>query len=131
MTKGKQLLLVGFGSLLLAGTAVVLFLLDPSFIPDFYRITSMVITVLWGFFFVPAVLLSVRFLLKKLALMSPEQAYRVGVRFGLILGFGGFLVLCLVLSPVTGTMWYVFTVKDVVKDRKVKKRPPEDDIFTV
>ncbi len=50
MNKIKRLLIVLTICITLAGLVVLLYFLDPTFVPDAYRITSMVIVVSWAFF---------------------------------------------------------------------------------
>lgn len=64
---------------------------------------------------------------------SPEQAFRDGVHIGVIAGFGGMLVLCLLVSPITGILWYGYTVKTIALSKKNKNqnsdKPDENDSF--
>ena len=132
MNKIKQVSIVLTISTVLAGSVVLLYLLDPTFIPDAYRVTSMVIVVCWAFFIVPSVLFDVQSAMKYFGDRSPEHAFRDGVRIGVILGFGGILVLSLLVSPVTGILWYVNTVKIIVLSKKKNRssgNADEDDIF--
>ena len=93
----------------------------------------MVIVVSWAFFIVPSMLFGVQLAIKYFAGKSPEHAFRDGVRIGVILGFGGMLVLSLLVSPVMGTLWYIHTVKTIVLSKKNKNQhsdyPDENDIF--
>ncbi len=59
MKKIRQLLIVLIICITLAGLTVLLYLLDPAFIPDAYRLTSMVIVVSWIFFLIPSMLFDV------------------------------------------------------------------------
>ena len=120
MGRIKQFLIILTISIVLAGTVVLLYLLDSSFIPDVYRITSMVIVVFWAFFIIPTVLFGVQLAIKYFGGKSPAQAYRDGVRIGVIVGFGGILVACLLVSPITGILWYIHTVKEIVLSKKNK-----------
>ena len=133
MNKIKQLLIVLTICFALAGSAVLLYLLDPTFIPDAYRVTSMVIVVSWAFFIIPSMLFGAQLAKKYFAGKSPEQAFRNGVRIGVIAGFGGMLVLCLLVSPITGILWYGYTVKTIVLSKKNKNKnsdnPDENDSF--
>ncbi len=133
MKKINQLLIVLTICIALAGLAVLLCLLDPTFIPDAYIVTSMVIVVLWAFFIIPSVLFGVQLAKKYFEDKSPEQAFSDGVRIGVILGFGGTLVLSLLVSPITGILWYIYTVKDIVLSKKSKNQysdnQNEHDIF--
>ncbi len=126
MNKIKQLLIVLTISITLAGSAVLLYLLDPAFIPDAYRVTSMVIVVSWAFFISPSMLFGMQLAKKYFAGKSPEHAFRDGVRIGVIAGFGGILVLSLLVSPLTGILWYVYTVKMIVLSKKNKNRKPDN-----
>ena len=118
---------------ILAGSAVLLYLLDPTFIPDAYRVTSMVIVVSWAFFIIPSVLLGVQSAIKYFEGKSPEHAFRDGVRIGVIMGFGGILLLCLLVSPITGILWYIHTLKEIILSKKNKNQysgnSNENDIF--
>lgn len=122
MGKVKQGLIVLTICILLAGTVVLLYLLDPAFVPDIYRVTSMVIVVCWAFFIIPSLLYDVQLARKYFEGTSPEYAFREGVRIGVIVGFGGFLVLSLLVSPVTGSLWYFHTVKEIVLSKKKKNQ---------
>ena len=133
MNKIKQLLIVLTIGIALAGSVVLLYLLDPTFIPDAYRITSMVIVVSWAFFIIPSMLFGMQLAITYFSGKSPERALGDGVRIGVILGFGGMLVLSLLVSPITGILWYINTVKAIVLSKKKKNRasdnPNENDIF--
>ena len=131
MNKIKQLLIVLTICILLAGSVVLLYLLDPTFIPDAYRVTSMVIVVSWAFFIIPSILFDVQIAIKYFDGKSPEYAFRDGVRIGVIAGFGGILVLSLLASPITGILWYIQTVKNIVLSKKKKNsdNSNEDDSF--
>ena len=118
MNKLKQLLIVLTISIILAGLTVLLYLLDPAFIPDAYRVTSMVIVVSWAFFIMPSMLFDVQLAKKYFEGKSPEYAFRDGVRIGVIVGLGGILVLSLLVSPITGILWYIHTVKKIVLSKK-------------
>ena len=125
MNKIKQLLIVLTISIILAGSAVLLYLLDPTFIPDAYRITSTVIVVSWAFFIIPSILFGVQSAINYFGGKSPEHAFRDGVRIGVIAGFGGILVASLLVSPITGTLWYIHTVKKIVLSKKDKNQYPD------
>ena len=133
MNKIKQLWIVLTICVILAGSAVLLYLLDPTFIPDAYRVTSMVIVVSWAFFIIPSVLLGVQSAIKYFEGKSPEHAFRDGVRIGVIMGFGGILLLCLLVSPITGILWYIHTLKEIILSKKNKNQysgnSNENDIF--
>ncbi len=135
MNKIKQLLIVLTICITLAGLTVLLYLLDPAFIPDTYRVTSMVIVVSWAFFIIPSVLFGVQLAIKYFEGKSPDHAFRDGVRIGVILGFGGILVLSLLVSPITGILWYIHTVKQIVSSKKNKNQSSdnsnENDIFNL
>ena len=120
MNKIKQLLIVLTICITLAGSAVLLYLLDQTFILDAYRVTSMVIVVSWAFFIIPSMLFSVQFAVKYFEGKSPEHAFRDGARIGVIVGFGGILVSSLLVSPITGILWYIDTVKKIVLSKKNK-----------
>ena len=48
---------------------------------------------------------------------------------GLWLGFGGIIVVCLLVSPVIGILWYVQTVKETktaIKEKARRERKDED-----
>lgn len=135
MSKTKQLLIVLTICVMLAGSVVLLYLLDPAFVPDAYRVASMVIVVFWAFFIVPSILFGVQLAKKYFEGKSPEHAFRDGVRFGVIVGFGGMIVLSLLVSPIMGIMWYIQTVKKIVLSKKIKDNysdnSNEDDIFEI
>ena len=133
MNKVKQLLIVLTISMTLAGFAVLLYLLDPTFIPDAYRVTSMVIVVSWAFFIIPSVLFDVKLAIEYFDGKSPERAFSDGARIGVIFGFCGILVASLHVSPITGILWYIHTVKKIVLSKKNKNQSSdnsnENDIF--
>ena len=131
MNKIKQLLIVLTICIALAGLVVLLYFLDPTFIPDAYRVTSMVIVVCWAFFILPSMLFGVQLAIKYFGGKSPEQSFRDGARIGVIVGFGGILVLSLLVSPITGILWYIHTVKIIVMSKKIKNQysDNENDIF--
>ncbi len=135
MNKIKQLLIVLTICITLAGSAVLLYLLDPTFIPDAYRVTSMVIVVSWAFFIIPSILFDVQLAIRYFAGKSPEHAFGDGVRIGAILGFGGTLVLSLLVSPVTGILWYIHTVRKIAISKKNKNQcsdiSDKNDIFDI
>ena len=122
MNKIKQLLIVLTICITLAGSAVLLYLLDQTFILDAYRVTSMVIVVSWAFFIIPSMLFGVQFAVKYFEGKSPEHAFRDGARIGVIVGFGGILVSSLLVSPITGILWYIDTVKKIVLSKKNKNQ---------
>lgn len=135
MDKIKQLLIVLTICMTLAGSVVLLYFLDPNFIPDAYRITSMIIVVSWAFFIVPSLLFDVQLARKYFEDKSPENAVRDGARIGVIAGFGGIIVSSLLVSPITGILWYVHTIKKIVLSKKNKDRysgsSNENDIFNI
>ena len=133
MNKLKQLIIILTICLTLAGLTVLLYLIDPSFIPDAYRVTSMVIVVCWAFFIIPSILFDVQLATKYFEGKTPEQAFSEGARIGVIFGFGGIILLSLIVSPVTGVLWYINIVKIIVLSKKDKNQfsdsSNEDDIF--
>ncbi len=120
MNKIKQLWIVLTICIALAGSVVFLYLLDPTFLPDAYRVTSMVIVVTWAFFIIPSILFDVQLAIKYFGGKSPEHAFRDGVRIGVIFGLGGILVASLLVSPVTGILWYMDTVKEILSQKNKK-----------
>ena len=126
MNKLKQLLIVLTISIILAGLTVLLYLLDPAFIPDAYRVTSMVIVVSWAFFIMPSMLFDVQLAKKYFEGKSPEYAFRDGVRIGVIVGLGGILVLSLLVSPITGILWYIDAVKKIGSSKKNQNPYPDN-----
>ncbi len=133
MNKIKQVSIVLTISTVLAGSVVLLYLLDPTFIPDAYRVASMVIVVSWAFFIIPSILFDVQSAKKYFEGKSPERAFGDGVRIGVIVGFGGILVVSLLISPITGILWYLHTVRNIALSRKNQNRSSdnsdENDIF--
>ena len=113
----------------------MLYLLDPTFVPDAYRVASMAIVVCWAFFIIPSILFGVRSARKYFEGRSPEHAFSDGVRFGVIVGFGGMIVLSLLISPIAGILWYIQTVKQIVTEKRSKKQRSDDsdvnDVFDV
>ncbi len=126
MNKIKQFLIVLTICILLAGAVFFLFLLDPNFIPDVYHVTSMVIVVLWAFFITPSMLFGMQTAKNYFDGKSPEHAFRDGVRIGVIAGFGGIVVLSLLVSPITGTLWYIQTVKNIVSSKTNQSKSSDD-----
>ena len=135
MNKTEQLLIVLTISIALAGLAVLLYLLDPTFIPDAYRITSMVIVVSWAFFITPSMLFDAQLAKNYFKGKSPEHAFKDGVHIGVILGFVGVIVLSLLVSPVTGIMWYIRTVRKIAISKKNKNQcsdiSDKNDIYDI
>ena len=113
MSKLKQILIVFPICLVLAGLAMLIYLLDPMFAPDLYRVTSMVIVVLWAFFIVPSLLFDIKLAKDYFEGKSPELSFRIGMRIGVVFGIGGLIILCLIVSPLGGTIWFVQTVKQI------------------
>ena len=93
----------------------------------------MVIVVSWAFFIIPSMLSDVQLAIKYFDGKSPEHAFRDGVRIGVIVGLGGILVLSLLVSPITGILWYIHTVKKIVLSKKNKNQysdnSNENDVF--
>lgn len=117
----KNLFIVVPSSFVLLGLAVAAFLLDPSFTASVYIILSMVICSVWAFFFAPALMFSLVWIKNYFSGLSFEQSFR----FGYFLGRGwGVLavVLFLAVSPITGTVWYVQTVTEIIYDSKQKRQ---------
>ncbi len=135
MSKVKQLFIIFPLCFILAGLAVLLFLLDPAFIPDLYRITSMVIVVLWAFFIIPSLLFDINMIIERSKNETFEQSFRSGVRVGVFFGFGGLIILSFIISPLTGTMWFVQTIKAataIKKKKELSEKPTETpDIFDI
>lgn len=133
MSKIKQLLIVFPICLVLAGLAVLIYLLDPTFAPDLYRVASMVIVVSWAFFIVPALLFDVKLAIDYFEGKTPEHAFRRGVLIGVVLGIGGLIILFLLFSPIGGTIWFIQTIKQINVSIKQKKdtKSNESDIFDI
>lgn len=133
MDKLKHLLIVFFICFILAGLAVLLCLLDPTFEPDKYHVVSMVIIILWAFFIVPSVLFIVKCAYNYFGSKSDEQAFRSGVCIGVILGFSGLVILCLFFSFVMGPIWFVQSIREIALSAKQKKQAKSDgsDIFDI
>lgn len=131
MRKVTQLWIVLPCSLAFTALVLVAYFLDPSYVSDFYILTSMIIAVLWAFFIVPSVLFAI-ILAKRFFQDKPEEEiYRVSFRIGMIFGYGGLFALCLIASPVMGTMWYIFTIKEIAAAEREKRQTPDDDIFDI
>ena len=133
MNKGKQLLLVLAIGIALAGATVLLYLLDPTFTSDAYHVASMIIVVSWAFFILPSVLYALQLAKKFFEGKSPAHAFRDGMRVGVIAGFGGIVVISLLISPITGILWYIHAVKAIVLSKKKKSsdNSDESDIFSI
>ena len=118
MRKVTQLWIVLPCSLAFTALVLVAYFLDPSY-------------VLWAFFIVPSVLFAI-ILAKRFFQDKPEEEiYRVSFRIGMIFGYGGLFALCLIASPVMGTMWYIFTIKEIAAAEREKRQTPDDDIFDI
>lgn len=136
MNKVRQLLIVLPLSCLLAGFAILSFLLDSAFVPDIYRISSLVIVTLWAFFITPTILFAVNWMKGICEKVTDEQAFRVGARIGVCLGFDGIVILCFLLSPVIGTIWFVQTIKEAssaINEKRLRSEQSTDapDIFDI
>lgn len=134
MSKVKQLLIVLPICIVLAGLAVLLYLLDPEFAPDFYRISSMVLITACAFFITPACLFAVKAAKEYFERATFEESFRNGMHLGLYFGFFGLLILCFLLSPVMGTIWFVQSIGEAsssIKEKKVRSKKSTDvsDIF--
>lgn len=126
--KVKQLLIVLPISCILTSLAIISSLLDPSFVPDFYRLSSLIICTLWAFFITPTILFAINWIKDSCEKLTFEQAFRSGARIGVYLGFGGIVILCLLLSPVIGVMWFVQTVKEINSTKKDNKTRSNDEV---
>lgn len=121
MSKVKQLLIVIPICIILAGLAVLLYLLDPTFEPDFYHISSLIIVTVFAFFITPSCIFAFTAAKEYYKNETFEQSFRSGVRLGLYFGLAGLIILGIIVSPVTGTMWFVQTTKEIISHTKEKK----------
>lgn len=131
----KQLIIILPICFALALLAILLYLLDPFFEPDLYRISSMIIVTLWAFFISPSLMFIVKIEKERLQNQTFEQAFKSGARIGLFLGFGGLIILCLIVSPITGTIWFIQTIKQItysVKKINIQENQQnESDIYGI
>lgn len=132
--KVKQLLIVLPLCCVLAGLAILSSLLDPTFIPDLYRISSLIILTLWSFFITPTILFVVNWIKASCEKTTYEQAFRRGALIGLY--SGGIVILGLLLSPAVGTIWFVQTIKEIILTIKANKKHSEHstdatDVFDI
>lgn len=128
--KAKQLLIVLFFSFVLAGLSILSSLLDPTFVPDLYRISSLVILTLWALFIIPTILFAINWIKESCEKATYEQAFYDGARIGVCLGFGGIVILCFLLSPVVGTIWFIQTIKEISSSIKAKRKQSEHSTDT-
>lgn len=126
MSKLKQLLLVLPLCLILAGFAVTLYLLDPTFEPDFYRITSMVIVTICAFFLPPSIAFAINYTKQLSQGQTFEESFKGGVRIGLYFGIAGLFILSFLVSPVTGGIWFAKTIQATASSIKAKKSHTND-----
>lgn len=124
--KIKQLSIVLPLSFILASLAILSSLLDPYFVPDLYRISSLIILTLWAFFITPTILFAINWIKETCENETPEQAFRSGARIGVFFGIGGIVLLCLLVSPVVGTIWFAQTIKEISVNVKANKKRTEN-----
>ncbi len=122
MSAGKQISIVLLASLAMAGVIVSAFVFDPLFIFSAYHILSMVIVTLWGFFSIPAAMLGFWSARTYMNRHSDAEAMRTSFRMGVCLGFGGSVVLFVVIAPVAGIGWYFLMAREAALEHRNKKR---------
>lgn len=128
----KSLLIVIPFSFALAGLTVALCLLSPDFEPTANIIVTTVLLTVWAFFAIPSLPFIFEYAKDYLNKFDFAQGFRIGYLLGC--GWGIVIVLFqLFISPITGTVWIVRTVKAYKNDRrKLKNKSPEPtDIFEV
>lgn len=108
--KIKLLLIVLLSSFMLAGLVVLIYLLDPTFVPNLYSIFSLVYITLCAFFIIPTLCFLFSWVKKKYEEMTLEQSFRNGVFIGLYLV--SVAILCFLFSPLIGSIWYIETIKE-------------------
>ncbi|MGN0814675.1 MAG: hypothetical protein ACI4MH_05555 [Candidatus Coproplasma sp.] len=124
MGKLKTLFAVLAISIVLAGLVALLFLISPEFEATAGMIAEMTIAVICAFFVAPSAVYVIGWAKSYFESLSLEQSVRQGFIIGYVLG-GLMIVLMFAVSPVTGTLWYVQTFKQL-KPRSEKR---EDEIF--
>lgn len=133
----KSLLIVTPICFALAGLTVLLCVLDPEFDAGNARITAFtVIFTVWAFFIAPASIIAIVCAKSFFERLDFARAFRIGYLLG-----GGFGVLIgiflLLVSPVSGTIWFIKTVKslmDIKKDGKSNRendRDKSDEVFEI
>ncbi len=112
----------------LAGIVVLLSLLYGDFDIDYsYMVVSAVLLAVWAFFIVPAVLFALDWAKSCLDGVDGVRAFGFGSWIGLQLDV--IFILLIITSPVTGSMWFVVTVKGAVKNKKTKADINNDEPF--
>jgi len=108
---------------------------DPEFEANLYIVASTVLLAVVAFFIVPACLFAVGRVKNYFRNLTFEQSFRLGYYFGCGWGVVMFLFF-LLISPVTGTVWFVQTIKEIksttASSRKLRtKSKDNDDLFNL
>lgn len=119
----KSLLIVVPICLILAGLTVFLCLLDSTF--DSGKIIIAVVLSVWAFFIVPAVLYSISWATLHLNNADPARSFRIGYLWGDLL----FLFL-IIVAPVSGVLWFIKTIKNIVLSGRNDKHIDHSEIET-
>lgn len=124
----KSLLIVLPLCLVLAGLTIFLCFLDPTFVID-YLIIAIILSV-WAFFIVPSVFYAIDWAKMCLKDTNPEQSFRIGYVWGDLI-----FLLLIIIAPVTGILWFVKTIKEIVLSGKnknhIENSEIEEDIFNL
>ncbi len=126
----KSLLIVVPISFFLLGLNVFLYFLDTEFEPNAYMILSMILTSIWAFFIVPSLPYTIDWAKNYFNNLSFEQGFHLGYLLGR--GWGVLaVILFLIASPFTGTMWFIQTIKAMKTSIKTNRNttPDTNDIF--
>lgn len=135
----KSLLTVVPICFVLAGTVVTLYLVDPKFEPTASVILSMTVATIWAFFIVPSLPCAINLVRQYFEKLNGRQnfaqAFYIGFNIGYALGSGlGVLLflLLLAMSPISGTMWFIQTVKALIASKRAQNnKPDESDVFDI
>lgn len=124
----KSLLIVLPICLVLAGLTIFLCFLDSTFVID-YLIIAIILSV-WAFFIVPSVFYAIDWAKMRLKNAKPEQSFRIGYVWGDVI-----FLLLIIIAPVTGILWFVKTIKEIVLSGKnknhIENSEIEEDIFNL
>lgn len=124
----KSLLIVLPICLVLAGLTIFLCFLDSTFVID-YLIIVIILSV-WAFFIVPSVFYAIDWAKMRLKDAKPEQSFRIGYAWGDVI-----FLLLIIIAPITGILWFVKTIKEIVLSGKnknhIENSEIEEDIFNL
>lgn len=115
----KSLLIVVPICLVLAGVTVLLCLLDTSFAND--KIIMTILLSVWAFFIIPSVLYAINWAKTHLNNADPTRSFRIGWLWGDLIFFG-----LIIVAPVSGMLWFVKTIKEILTSIKIKRKNCQD-----